>query len=163
MINAGEESSSFLSTNHESFATGDGAVASGHDTTPFITPDTTTPEAQAHAATLWETITDNKYDIVLVSLLIQLLYCSSLITFEGTYFFLPLIVYVTTKYFWFPKQHNSNIANVLLLLNGMSSGRAQKIMSITQYFSAISQDVCIFLFTTITIQSLLQTLSNSLL
>ncbi|XP_039756523.1 uncharacterized protein LOC120631141 [Pararge aegeria] len=168
VINAGVDSpQSFLSTNHESIALGDGDVTiSSHNDEPFISQNSTapTPESKLTGPTHWEMLTiysSCKYDIVLLSCFLQLLYYFSLITFQGAYFFLPLILYVTTKNYLFPKQHNSNITNVLLLLNGMSPSKAQKIMSITQYVSDLFQDVCIYLFTTICLQSLLLTIEDS--
>ncbi|XP_045774946.1 uncharacterized protein LOC123873892 isoform X2 [Maniola jurtina] len=167
VINAGEDLFGSLPINHESFALGDGDVTiRSHDTAALLPPSSTTstPDPVQVAPSLWETITNLKYDIVLLSMFIQLLHGFSLITFEGMYFFLPLISYVATKYFWSPKQHNnSNIANALLLLNGMSARKAQNIMSIIQCVSTFSQDVCIFLFTTICIQSLLLTIKANLL
>uniref|UniRef100_A0A2A4JEY7 Uncharacterized protein n=1 Tax=Heliothis virescens TaxID=7102 RepID=A0A2A4JEY7_HELVI len=152
------ESDSFdlLSLNHD-IAAGDGEVPS--DLAPFASP---APEP-ASPPSLWEKITNNKYDIVLLSLLIQLLYSLSLVTFNDTYFFLPVLIYVITKLIWFPSQSNSKLANALQLLHIVSSHRVKRIIYLTQCMGVISCDICIFLFTTICIQSLLITLKDGLI
>lgn len=137
-------------------AAGDGEIA--NDSTPFVPP---TPEPVKQTS-FWDKLTLYKYDVVLLSLLVQLLYSWSLFTHESSYFFLPLAIYVVTKQIWFPSQSKSNIANVLMLLQGISGSNVQKIMNVTQWAGIIAQDVCVYLFTTICIQSLLITLKNDL-
>lgn len=161
LTNAGLETLSILSTNQEDFAIGDGDVPfPKHDSTAFTSP---TPEPVQVNPPIFEKLVSHKYDIVLLSLLIQLLYNFSIVTFERGYFFLPLAIYVTTKLAMIPKQQNSNFANIILMLNCMPPNRAQKIMSITQLVSTFTQDVCIFLFTTICTQTLWQTLRVNVL
>lgn len=130
---------------------------------PLLPPTAILEPIQAPIVPLWEKVTSSKYDLVLLSLFIQMLYGMSIITFDkGSYFFLPVIVYIVTKLVWFPVQSTSNIANVLLLLNGMSQSRVQKILYITQCFSTISRDTFVYIFTTICIQSLWITVRNVL-
>ncbi|CAH2092760.1 unnamed protein product [Euphydryas editha] len=158
VINTGEPIG-FLSTNHENFAIGDGDVTiSSHDIAAFV-PATSEP---TQSPPFMEKLVSYKYDIVLLSLLIQLLYSFSLVTFDNTYFFLPLVLYVTTKLIWFPKQPTSNFANVLLLLNGMSATRVRRLMSVTEWISAFSQDLCVFLFITICLQSLCECMRSNI-
>ncbi|CAH1639073.1 unnamed protein product [Spodoptera littoralis] len=144
------------SLNHD-IAAGDGEVPS--DLAPFVSPapePTPTPSP-------WEKLTNYKYDIVLLSLLIQLLYSLSLVTFDGTYFFLPVLIYVITKLIWFPSQSNSKLANALQLLHVVSSPRVKKVIYLTQCMGVISCDICVYLFTTICIQSLFITLRDGLI
>ncbi|XP_026495991.1 uncharacterized protein LOC113400572 [Vanessa tameamea] len=150
----------FVSTNHDNFVIGDGDVTiPSHDIAAFL-PATTEPTPQSPP--LMEKLVSYKYDVVLISLLIQLFYSFSFVTFDNTYFFLPIVLYVTTKLIWFPKQQSSNFANALLLLNGMSASRVQRIMSVTQWISAFSQDVCVYLFTIICVQSLCESVRNNM-
>lgn len=146
------ESFQFL-PRHEIDAAGDGEIVS--DLTPLMPRTPITEAVPTLAVPLWEKITSYKYDIVLLSLIIQILYGMSLITFDiGGYFFLPVIVYIVTKLVWCPVQNTSNIANVLLLLNGMSQSRVRNILYLTQCFSVVFRDTFVYLFTTICIQSL---------
>lgn len=103
--------------------------------------------------TLLEKLVSYKYDIVLLSLFMQLVYHFSLLPTESSYFFLPLITYAGTKLYWCPKQSNSSFENVLMLLKGLSTHRVQKLISITQVVSVIGLDACIFVFTTICVQA----------
>ncbi|XP_038222363.1 uncharacterized protein LOC119839967 [Zerene cesonia] len=105
-------------------------------------------------SSLIDNLVSYKYDIVLLSLFIQILYYFSLLTIESTYFFLPLVTYAGTKIYWFPKPANTNFENVLMLLKGLSTQRVQKLLSITQIVSAVGLDACIFVFTTICVQTL---------
>lgn len=148
------ESRGLLSPHHDSVAAGDGEIA--NDIASLAAP------AEPVKTTFWEKLVSFKYDIVLLSLLIQLLYGLSILTFDTSYFFLPLFIYVGTKLVWFPTQSKSAIANAFLMLNGISASRVQKIMNVSQWAGVISQDVCVFLFTTISVQSLYITLKNSL-
>lgn len=159
------DSFELLSPNRD-IAAGDGEVPS--DLAPFLSPASLASSASsvlepAPTSSLCEKLTNHKYDVVLLSLLIQLLYSLSLVTFDSTYFFLPVLIYVITKLIWFPSQSNSKFANALQLLHVMSSHRVQKIIYVTQCIGVISCDICIFLFTTICIQSLLITLKNGLI
>ncbi|KAJ0174745.1 hypothetical protein K1T71_009853 [Dendrolimus kikuchii] len=120
------------------------------NTLPFGSP---TPEP-TQTTSLFEKIITYKYDIVLLSLLIQLLDWLSLITTEDIYFFIPVIIYTVTKFIWFPEKSNSGLASALLLLNSPSSARLHKMFQVAQYASVIGRDICVFLFTTICIQSL---------
>ncbi|KAJ8712210.1 hypothetical protein PYW07_005052 [Mythimna separata] len=152
------DSFELLSSLNDDIASGDREVPS--DLAPFATP---APEP-APTPSPWEKLTNNKYDVVLLSLLIQLLYSLSLITFDGTYFFLPVLIYAITKLIWFPSQRsNSKFANALQLLHIVSSQRVQKLIYLTQCMGVISCDICIFLFTTICIQSLLIMLKDGLI
>lgn len=159
VITTGVDPFSFISTSHENVAIGEGDVTvSSHDLAA-LTPPAFDPPQQS--TPLLEKFANSKYDIVILSLFIQLLYSFS-ITFENTYFFLPLLLYSITKSILYPKQQNSNIANAILLLNGVSASKVQKIMSLTQWISTFSQDVCVFLFTTICTQLLWQTVRDTL-
>ncbi|XP_045451519.1 uncharacterized protein LOC123660500 [Melitaea cinxia] len=158
VINTGEPIG-FMSTNHENFAISDGDVnALSNDIAAFL-PATSEP---TQSPPLMEKLFSYKYDIVLLSLLIQLFYSFSLVTFDNTYFFLPLLLYVTTKLIWFPKQPTSNFTNILLLLNGMSATRARRIIAVTEWISAFSHDICVFLFVTICVQSLCQSMRSNM-
>ncbi|XP_075980252.1 uncharacterized protein LOC142979293 [Anticarsia gemmatalis] len=158
------DSFDLLSLNHDianhDIAAGDGEVPG--DLAPFASPTQET-QTSSPSSSPWEKLTNYRYDIVLLSILIQLLYSLSLVTFEGTYFFLPVLIYVITKLIWFPSQSNSKFSNALMLLQGLSSYRVQKVIYITQCLGVISRDICVFLFTTICIQSLLITLKNGLI
>lgn len=120
------------------------------NTLPFVS---VTPEP-TQGTSLFEKIITNKYDIVLLSLLIQLLHWLSLVTAESVYFFMPVIIYAVTKLVWFPEKSNSGLASALLLLNSPSSARLHKMFQVVQYAGVIGRDICVFLFTTICIQSL---------
>lgn len=149
------ESHGLLSAHHDLVAAGDGEIA--NDIASFAVPT-----ESAKTTTFWEKLIAFRYDIVLLSLLIQLLYGMSVLTFESSYFFLPLFIYIGTKLVWFPSESKSAIANAFLLLNGISATRVHKIMNISQWAGVISQDVCVFLFTTISVQSLYITLKDNL-
>ncbi|XP_045523008.1 uncharacterized protein LOC123713408 [Pieris brassicae] len=112
--------------------------------------NTETPQVSS----LLDNIVCYKYDIVILSLIIQILYSLSIISIEGTYYFLPLFIYAGTKMYWFTQQMNgtSSFANVLMLLKGISTYRVQKFLNAIQIVSAIGLDSCIFLFTTICVQ-----------
>lgn len=153
-----EEPIGFMSTNHENFARSDGDVNASNDIAAFL-PATSEP---TQSTPLMEKLFSYKYDIVVLSLLIQLFHSLSLVTFDNTYFFLPLLLYVTTKLIWFPKQPTSNFANILLLLNGISATRARRITAVTEWISAFSHDVCVFLFVTICVQSLCQSIRSNM-
>lgn len=105
-------------------------------------------------SSLFDRLVSNKYDIVLLSLLLQMLYGISILSFQTTYFFLPLFLYTITKASFFSTQNNSNVANALLLLNGISGTKIKIILHVTQLIMLLSRDICVFLFTTICIQSL---------
>lgn len=141
-------------------ATGDGLAGVATDLAALMSPAPETASIQE--VTLWSKLVLYKYDIVLVSLLVQLLYSFSLLTFDETYFFLPLVVYVVTKMIWFPAPSSSNFANALLLLNGISVDRVEKIMSVVRCVTMFSQDACVYLFTTICMQALCTTMQDSL-
>ncbi|CAK1586810.1 unnamed protein product [Parnassius mnemosyne] len=110
---------------------------------------------------LVDKVVTSKYDIVLLSLLIQILYELSVFTFDQAFFFLPLILYIVTKLIFFPRQSNSSIANALLLLNGISAEKVKIIVYVMQLLMLISGDVCLYLFTIICIQSLSITLKDN--
>lgn len=152
-----------LSSRHDPVAAGDGDLA--NDFTSFASsPLIQSPTSeQPQAPSVWEKIIVYKYDIVLLSLLIQLLHGLSLVSLEGTYVFLPFAVYAVTKTIFFPVQTNSKLANMLLLLNQFSrqANGLQKILHVTQWTGTIFQDVSVYLFTTICIQSLYITLKES--
>lgn len=158
------ESFDLLSFDHEianhDIAAGDGELP---DLSAFIIPaqeQFLTPQSQS---SIWEKLTNYKYDLVMLSILIQLL-CNLLwITFEDTYFFLPVLIYSITKMIWFPSQSTSKFSSALMLLQGMSSYKVQKILYLLQCLSVLSCDICIFLFTTICIQSLVITLKDALI
>ncbi|XP_073961691.1 uncharacterized protein [Choristoneura fumiferana] len=141
-------------------ATGDGLTGVATDLAALMSPAPETAPIQE--VTLWNKLVLYKYDIVLVSLVVQLLYSFSLLTFDETYFFLPLVVYVVTKMIWFPAPSSSNFANALLLLNGISVDRVEKIMSVTRCVSIFSQDTCVYLFATICMQALYATMQDCL-
>ncbi|CAH0589156.1 unnamed protein product [Chrysodeixis includens] len=144
-----------LSTNlNRDIAAGDGEVP--NDLAPFAAP----AAEPVPMPPFWEKLTNNKYDIVLLSLVIQLLYSLSLVTFDDTYFFLPVLIYIITKLIWFPSQSSSQFSSALQLLQVMSSSRVQNVIYVTQCLGVISCDICIFLFTTICIQSFLITLTS---
>ncbi|XP_049876187.1 uncharacterized protein LOC126373877 [Pectinophora gossypiella] len=128
-----------------------------NDLAAFLTP----ASEPAQTKSLSEKIVAYKYDVVILALIIQLLY--SLYAFETAYFFLPLIMYTVTKLIWFPTESKSNIANAFLLMNGFSASKVQKFMNISQWVGVISQDVCVYLFTTICIQSLGIMLRNNVI
>ncbi|XP_023937223.1 uncharacterized protein LOC112045318 [Bicyclus anynana] len=158
VINTREDTVS--STNHENFAMGDGLIAMADDTPILIRPDITTVETIEEAVCDFATLglfskyNMPKYDLVILTLFLQFLYFISDLTLEDSYIFFPFSVYIISKYiFKYPKDQNNSIANVLLLLNGMSSNRAQKIMSIAQFASECFQDMCIYLFITICMQA----------
>lgn len=155
----------FIPPSHEIDAAGDGEVT--YDSAPYVPPTILAEPAPVPIVPLWENITSYKYDIVLLSLFIQLLYGLSLISFDngaGGYFFLPVIVYIATKLVWFPVQSTSNVAMVMLLvpLIGISQSRLQNIMYVTQCFSVITRDTFLYLFTTICIQTLWTAVHNLL-
>lgn len=154
----------FLSATHGIDASGDGEVFS--DLATLLPPPAAVPPisepAEIPMLSLWEKITSYKYDIVLLSLLLQILYSLSLMSFDSGYFFFPVIVYIVTKLIWFPTHSSSNIANMLLLLNGMSQARVQKILYFSQCLGVISHDIFVYLFTTICIQSLWITFRDNL-
>lgn len=109
--------------------------------------------------TLWKKLTANRYDVVLLSLTIQILYSLSPFSYD-VYFFLPLAVYVLMKHLWSPANLQPSIINALLLLQGISPAKVQTIVAITQIVSVFVQDVSVFLFTTICVQSLVVTLQE---
>lgn len=149
------ESPQSFASRHDVAATGDGEVVNDFAAFgPSPAPEKTQPP-------LWSTLTTYKYDIVLLSLLLQLLYSLSSADLENTYFFLPLVIYTVTKLIWLPKQNNSSILNALLLLNGMNLNRLNTLLQVLQVTGTLSQDVSIFLFTTIFTQSLYTTLRDS--
>ncbi|XP_041982011.1 uncharacterized protein LOC121735299 [Aricia agestis] len=94
-----------------------------------------------------------RYDVVVLSVVIQILHSYAILTPNKTYFFLPLVLHVITKFIWYPKPNNFNFANALLLLNGISASRAQRIMKVTHYISELCQDACVFLFSTVCINA----------
>ncbi|XP_013179719.1 PREDICTED: uncharacterized protein LOC106126549 [Papilio xuthus] len=123
-----------------------------NDLTSFLPP---TPEhSPSQDSSLFGKLVDNKYDIVLLSLFMQILNGLSIIKVEQSYFFLPLALYVATKLFFFPKESNSSIANTLLQMQGISAQNVKVILNVMQLFMVISRDVCVFLFTTICLQSI---------
>lgn len=128
-----------------------------NESTGFMSPP---PEPEK--VSTFEKIIAYKYDIVILSLLIQLSYSLPLFTLDDGYFFLPLIIYVVTKLIWFPVHSKSNITNMLMLLNGISAQRIQKMLSVSQWVGVISQDICVYLFTTICLQSILNILKDTL-
>lgn len=155
VINSEPDILDLLSTNlNRDIAAGDGEVPG--DLAPFAAP----AAEPGPTPPFWEKLTNNKYDIVLLSLIIQLLYGLSLVTFDGTYFFLPVLIYIVTKLIWFPSQSSSSFSSALQLLQVMSTRRVQKVLHVMQYLMVISCDICIFLFTTICIQSLWITLKS---
>lgn len=155
VINSDPDILELLSTNlNRDIAAGDGEVPS--DLAPFAAP----AAEPVPTPPFWEKLTNNKYDIVLLSLIIQLLYSLSLVTFDGTYFFLPVLVYIITKLIWFPSESSSPLSSALQLLEVMSTHRVQKIIHVMQYLTVISCDICVFLFTTICIQSFWITLTS---
>ncbi|VVC93239.1 unnamed protein product [Leptidea sinapis] len=115
----------------------------------------------SHKKQFLEKAITNKYDIVLISMFTQLLYGLSLVSFENIYFFIPILVYVSTKMYIYPVQKQSNIANVLMLLRGVSSGIIRQALTVGQVTRDVIEDLCIFLFTTICIQSLFCFMQNS--
>lgn len=149
-----EADSSEFSLQSDFVAAGDRQIM--NDSTGFISPP---PEPEK--VSTFEKMIAYKYDIVILSLLIQLLYSLPLFTFDDGYFFLPLIIYAVTKLIWFPANNTSNIANALMLLNGISAQRVQKILSVSQWVGVISQDICVYLFTTICLQAVLNMLKDS--
>lgn len=153
------ETFALLSTNPDTDATGDADVFNGHESAALRS---SLPET-VQKLTVWDQLTIYKYDIVFLSLVIQLLYGLSFITLDNTYMFLPFAIYVITKQLFFPTKNNSKFANMLLLLNGLSqqADRLQKILSITQWVGVIFQDMCIYLFTTICVQLLYITLTKN--
>ena len=160
MIVPEPDSFELLSSLNHDIAAGDVEVPS--ELAPLVTPPLAPEPAPTPSS--WQKLSNNRYDVVLLSLLIQLLYSLSLVTFDGTYFFLPVLIYAITKLIWFPSQNSSSkIANALQLLHIMSSHRVQKFIYLTQCMGVISCDICIFLFTTICIQSLLITLRDGLI
>ncbi|XP_059057888.1 uncharacterized protein LOC131851403 [Achroia grisella] len=148
------ETFDLLTPMHDIIA-GNGDVVNENDSANVLSPVET-----EQTSTIWDKLISHKYDIVLLSLLIQLLYGLSFITLDSTYIFLPFAIYVITKLIFFPTKTNSKFANVIQLLNGLSpqTDRLQKVLSITQWSGVIFQDVCIYLFTTICIQSLYNTI-----
>ncbi|CAB3246877.1 unnamed protein product [Arctia plantaginis] len=84
-------------------AAGDGEVPD--DLAPFTSTSLT--QEPTPTSCLWEKVTNYRYDIVLLSLIMQLLYGLTLVTFEDTYFFLPILIYVITKMIWFPAQSST--------------------------------------------------------
>lgn len=143
------EATESLPSRHDVVAAGDGEVL--NDLAAFIS---SSPPEQPQTSSWTSALVTSKYDIVLLSLLLQFIHSVASVPFENTYFFLPLLIYSITKLAWFPKQSNSNIANALLLFNFLSQSRLQRMIEILQWTGTISQDVCIYLFTTICIQSL---------
>ncbi|XP_063365278.1 uncharacterized protein LOC134653846 [Cydia amplana] len=146
---------------YEADAAGDSLTDVANDLAALMSPGS--QPANTQQVTLLEKLVLYKYDVVLVSLFVQLLYSFSLLTFDETYFFLPLVVYVVTKMIWFPAPSSSNFANALLLLNGISVQRVERIMSVMRWVSMFSQDVCVYLFTTICMQALSHTITDSLI
>ncbi|XP_063387002.1 uncharacterized protein LOC134672974 [Cydia fagiglandana] len=146
---------------YEADAAGDSLTDVANDLAALMSPGS--QPANTQQVSLLEKLVLYKYDVVLVSLLVQLLYGFSLLTFDETYFFLPLVVYVVTKMIWFPAPSSSNFANALLLLNGISVQRVERIMSVMRWVSMFSQDVCVYLFTTICMQALSHTITDSLI
>ncbi|XP_047992145.1 uncharacterized protein LOC125230907 [Leguminivora glycinivorella] len=146
---------------YEADAAGDSFTDVANDLAALMSPGS--QPANTQQVTVLEKLVLYKYDVVLVSLLVQLLYSFSLLTFDETYFFLPLVVYIVTKIIWFPAPSSSNFANALLLLNGISAQRVERITSVMRWVSIFSQDVCVYLFTMICMQALTQTITNSLI
>ncbi|XP_013140952.1 PREDICTED: uncharacterized protein LOC106105223 [Papilio polytes] len=123
-----------------------------NDLTSLLPP---TPEhSPSQHSSIIGKLVDNKYDIVLLSLFIQILNGLSIFNVEKSYFFLPLVLYVVTKLFFFPNESNSSIANTLLQLQGISAQNVKVILNVMQLFMVISRDVSVFLFTTICLQSI---------
>lgn len=120
------------------------------------------PALPVRSPTLWEKLITYRLDIVILSLLIQLFYSLSIAEVDNVYFFLPLAIYVVTKLALSPVRAQSSILNALLMMQGLSPDRVQKLMFFTQLGMTFSQDVCVFLFTTICIQSLYITMSNKI-
>ncbi|CAH0755686.1 unnamed protein product [Diatraea saccharalis] len=133
-------------------------VASGDEDIVSAVADWIAPTSQITPENvqlpLWKLVVTYKYDIVLLSLVIQFIHTLTAFPLENSYFFVPLLIYSITKSLWLPKQNNSSIANLFLLLNGMSSNGMHKIINVLLWAGAFSQDACIFLFTTICIQML---------
>ncbi|KAM3965785.1 uncharacterized protein ACR2FA_000108 [Aphomia sociella] len=154
---AESETFDLLSPRHDIVAAGDGDVV--NDLAAFGS----SPLEPAQKVTIWDKLSTHKYDIVLLSLFIQFLYGFSFITLDSTYIFLPFAIYVVTKLIYFPAKNNSKFANMLLLLNGLSqqAEKLQKVLSITQLTGIVFQDMCIYLFTTICIQSLYISMKDS--
>lgn len=110
--------------------------------------------------TLYEKLTSYRLDIVVLSLLLQVLYRLSTVNVDSMYFFLPMAIHEIMKLIFLPKRPQSSIINALLMMQGISPERVQKVMVFAQLAMSVSQDFCVFLFTTICIQSLYNTLEN---
>lgn len=121
------------------------------------------PACEAPQLSLWEKLALYKYDIVLLSIVLQVLSSLTASSADTFYLFLPVAIYTITKIVWLPSKQQSNIANFLLLLNGMSPTKVQIFTKIAQLFSVFSQDVCVFLFMTICLQSLLSVFGDQYL
>lgn len=111
--------------------------------------------------TLWDKLILNKYDIMLVSIIIQILHSLSVTPSNETYILLPVLMYVVIKLSFFNSQPQSKVGSVLMLMGGMSSSRVQNFLVLVQVILTFAEDVCIFLFTTICIQTLLLTITST--
>lgn len=148
---------SFLSTHHNNDASGDNEIMNEIAEFPSNTSQT-----QQSTPTPWEKMVLYKYDIVVLSLIIQILNSLSTVTIQNTYFFLPIIVYVIMKLLMYPSQNHSKFAGIFMLMNGISSGQVQKTLFFSQIAITFAEDVCIFLFCTISIQAVWLMLKQNL-
>ncbi|KAG7312271.1 hypothetical protein JYU34_001743 [Plutella xylostella] len=145
-----------LSTFNAPIGAGDTEV--DNDLAAFTAP---TPEPVKNP-TLWEKLVTYKYDVVILAIVLQVLYNVASVQYDNVYIFLPVVVYVLTKLLWAPEKQQSSIANALLLMNGLSPDKVQKIMFVSQLAMMVTQDISLFLFTTICIQSLYVTISDNI-
>ncbi|KAL4710918.1 hypothetical protein ACJJTC_002548 [Scirpophaga incertulas] len=115
------------------------------------------------SASFWWQILVNKYDIVLLGLLLQMIHSLFSTSMENNLFFIPLVLYGITKSIWLPKKNNSSIGNILLLLNlnGINSSTLHTLLHISQWLATFSQEACIFLFVTVCSQALLIVLKEN--
>lgn len=111
--------------------------------------------------TLWEKLVIFKYDIVLVSLTMQILFYLSSVPADITLFFFPILMYIITKLILFPSQHNSKLGSLLMLLSGISQIKIQKFLHIVQLISPFVEDLLIYLFITICSQVMWITIYNT--
>lgn len=94
----------------------------------------------------------HKYDMVLMSFLLQIYYSFNPLT-NTTNLFLPIFIYSVTKIIWFPPKDNSNTTNAMLFINSVMSNRLKNVIYIAQSLAVVVRDIFVYLFVTVCIQS----------
>lgn len=116
------------------------------------------PQTEEPSTVLKETKIDKflscKFDIILLSMLVQILYCFQGELITGISIFLPLIIFDLTKMFVMPLREKSSMLSALLLMNGISPVKVKQIMVAMQIIVKFLEDVSIYLFMIVITQAL---------